>query len=124
MRYSSRREAILEVMRSTVSHPTAEWVYGKVRESIPNISLGTVYRNLGALVGDGRLITVETDDGVLHFDADVSPHAHFVCTECGRISDLYGCDDLEDELTRKGYAVDCVKTVVYGRCTHCNCVKH
>ena len=111
-------------MRSTVSHPTAEWVYGRVRESIPNVSLGTVYRNLGALVDDGRLITVETDDGVLHFDADVSDHAHFVCTECGQISDLYGYENLESDLTKAGYSVDRVKTVVYGRCTHCSGVKH
>ncbi len=119
MRFSSRREAVLGVMRSVHCHPDAEWVHRKVREKIPGISLGTVYRNLRELSEAGLLITLETEAGSLHFDADVSPHAHFVCRECGCIGDLHGYGDCRERLEREGYVVDSVKTVVYGTCVHC-----
>ncbi len=119
MRYSSRREAIIGVMRQTNCHPDAEWVYNKVRLNMPNISLGTVYRNLKELSAAGKLSTLETEFGSLHFDYDTSPHAHFVCSECGSISDLYDCAIDTDKLRDCGYAVKSVKTVVYGICPHC-----
>ena len=119
VRYSSRREAIINVLRSVKSHPDAEWVYEKVRKKIPNISLGTVYRNLKELSESGAIVTVETEDDSLHFDADTSPHAHFVCKECGRICDLYDCDGFAEALEGKGHRVDCVKTVAYGVCADC-----
>ena len=119
MRYSSRRDAIMKVMRSTHCHPDAEWVYGKVREEIPRVSLGTVYRNLRALSSAGDLCTVETDGGTLHFDADTSPHGHFVCRSCGKISDLFGYGDCRTKLEHDGYRVESVKTVVYGTCADC-----
>lgn len=118
MRYSSRREAIMEIMRNTKRHPDAEWVYARVREQIPSVSLGTVYRNLRELSAAGVLTTVETDGGCMHFDADTSPHAHFVCRVCGQITDLPLHDD-GAPWTAQGYTVDSVKTVVYGTCPHC-----
>ena len=120
MRFSSRREAILSVMRQTKSHPDAEWVYNKVRERIPNVSLGTVYRNLRELSECGELNTVATEAGSLHFDADVSPHAHFVCRRCGKISDVFGCREDVSSLKHCGYTVDEVKTVIYGLCPECS----
>ncbi|WP_251615486.1 Fur family transcriptional regulator [Pumilibacter muris] len=119
MRYSSRREAILEVLRNTKEHPDADTVYEKVREKIPNISLGTVYRNLRELGESGELNTLETEDGSTHFDADTSRHAHFVCKGCGKIGDLFGYGDVADALEHAGYKVECVKTVVYGLCPEC-----
>lgn len=120
MRYSKQREAVLKVLKSTYSHPDAEWVYNRVREEIPNISLGTVYRNLRELGESGELVTLETESGSLHFDADTSCHAHFVCKECGKISDLFGYNgDLGETLEHVGYKVDNIKTVVYGTCPDC-----
>lgn len=119
MRHSKKREAILDAVRSTRSHPDAEWVYGKVRETVPGISLGTVYRNLRELDANGELTTVETDMGSMRFDADTSPHAHFVCRECGSVSDLFGYGDIADKLRHVGYKVDEVKTVIYGKCPDC-----
>ena len=120
VRYSSRREAILDALRSVKTHPDAEWVYEKVRETIPNVSLGTVYRNLKELSESGAIVTVETEDECLHFDADTSPHAHFVCKTCGRICGVYDCGDLAQALEEKGYRVDCVKTIAYGVCARCS----
>ena len=53
--YSIQRESILETVRGTHSHPTAEWVFSKVKKTRPNVSLGTVYRNLGLLADNGKI---------------------------------------------------------------------
>lgn len=119
MRYSSRREAILNVMRSTKSHPDAEWVYEQVREDIPRISLGTVYRNLRELSNAGILARVETENGGMRFDADLSEHGHFACRMCGEVSDVFDLDSGEEQLLRRGYKVERVKTVAYGICPRC-----
>ena len=120
MRYSKQRETVYDVVASTKSHPDADWVYGKVREIIPNVSLGTVYRNLRTLVDSGQLITLETSLGTVHYDADLSEHDHFVCEECGRISDLFipGCE--KERLEADGYEVKAVKRIFYGICKECN----
>ena len=120
VRYSKQRETVYDVVASTKSHPDADWVYGKVREIIPNVSLGTVYRNLRTLVDSGQLITLETSLGTVHYDADLSEHDHFVCEECGRISDLFipGCE--KERLEADGYEVKAVKRIFYGICKECN----
>ncbi|MFQ6673441.1 MAG: transcriptional repressor [Fidelibacterota bacterium] len=87
LRHSKHRERILKAVRSTDSHPTADWIFGKVRKRIPNISLGTVYRNLGQLVEYG-LIQSRMIDGVVHYDGNLDDHQHFYCTCCHAIYDL------------------------------------
>jgi Fur family peroxide stress response transcriptional regulator len=69
-------------------HPTADVVYNNLRIQNPNISLGTVYRNLTLLADLGEIQRLRVGDGVDHFDADTSLHYHFVCTECGSVIDL------------------------------------
>lgn len=71
--YSRQREAILQVLRSTDTHPSASAVYNEVRKLIPNISLGTVYRNLAALAEDGSVLSLSVGDGYEHFDGTL-PH--------------------------------------------------
>ncbi|MEE9167328.1 MAG: transcriptional repressor [Candidatus Neomarinimicrobiota bacterium] len=87
MRYSRQREQILKVVRSTDTHPAADWVYRRVRKRVPSISLGTVYRNLKQLV-DGNLIQTLVLDGVAHYDRDLHDHEHFCCNRCGMVFDL------------------------------------
>ena len=86
-RYSKKREAILAVMRSTTEHPTAEWVYEKLKPDYPDLSLATVYRNIGEFCREGRAMSVGVVDGRERFDANVMNHGHFVCAECGTIID-------------------------------------
>lgn len=69
-------------------HPTADIVYMNVRKQNPNISLGTVYRNLTLLADIGEIARLRVGDGVDHFDADLSSHYHFVCSKCGAVMDL------------------------------------
>ena len=86
-RNSKQKTAVLEAVISG-RHPTAEQVHDSALECVSGISLGTVYRNLGVLVEEGRLIEVIAEDGARHYDADTGPHAHVVCSRCGRIADL------------------------------------
>ncbi len=87
-RYSKQREAILGALRSTKSHPSANMVYDMVRGEIPNISLGTVYRNLSELVAEGEVIKIDAGDGMEHYDGYNKPHYHMFCKECKSVSDI------------------------------------
>ena len=88
IKHSRQREMIKAFLKSRKDHPTADIVYMNVRQQNPNISLGTVYRNLTLLADMGEIRRLRVGDGVDHFDADTSPHYHFVCTECGAVIDL------------------------------------
>ncbi|MFA9466532.1 MAG: transcriptional repressor [Velocimicrobium sp.] len=87
-KYSRQREAIREYLAGTHSHPTAEVVYSHIQSIYPNISLGTVYRNLNLLVEQGDAIKLTCGDGMDHFDYDTSEHYHFICKSCGNVLDL------------------------------------
>lgn len=88
LRHSRQREAIMEFLKTRKDHPTADVVYQNVRQKFPNISLGTVYRNLTLLSDIGEILRLRLGDGTDHFDADTSNHYHFVCTECKSVIDL------------------------------------
>lgn len=88
LKYSRQREAIKNFLITRKDHPTADIVYSNVRSQFPNISLGTVYRNLTLLADLGEIARLRVGDGVDHFDADTSSHYHFVCRECGAVIDL------------------------------------
>jgi len=119
--YSRQREAILQVLRSTNTHPTANWIYNQVREQLPNISLGTVYRNLSALSAAGEILAIDVGDGFEHYDGDVSPHLHLSCRKCGDIHDLVLKDDvLSDKAKERGFTPVTSIYVVYGVCKNCN----
>ena len=87
-KYSRQRKLIKDFLISRKDHPTADIVYRSVRQENPNISLGTVYRNLTLLAEDGEIRRLDMGDGVDHFDADISPHYHFICRRCGSVIDL------------------------------------
>jgi len=88
MRHSHQREMIYEYLASSFEHPSAEMVYESLREDIPNLSLGTVYRNLKLLESMGKIRRVTTLQNVERYDAKCGDHAHFVCECCGRVKDL------------------------------------
>ena len=121
--YSRQREAILNVLRSTDTHPTAVWIYEKVREQIPNISLGTVYRNLTELSQSGDILSIDVRDGQEHYDGDNSPHLHLRCKACGSLSDVSLSEDPMSAIAKaKGFTPETTVYVIYGNCK--NCVKN
>lgn len=118
--YSRQREAILSVLRSTDTHPTASWVYNKVKEQIPNISLGTVYRNLAELQKNGEIISLSVGDGHEHFDGDNSAHIHLHCRICGKIYDAAVENDyLAAPAKQNGFLPESSVCVVCGICKNC-----
>ena len=88
VRHSKQRDAIKAYLLSTTSHPTAEAVYEQLQNDFPNISLGTVYRNLNFLVDHGEALRLDKGDGNDHFDGNVMPHNHFICRKCHHVLDL------------------------------------
>ena len=88
VRHSKQRDAIKAYLLSTTSHPTAEAVYEQLQNDFPNISLGTVYRNLSLLEEIGEIIKISTGVGPDHYDYNTAPHYHFICRGCGRVMDI------------------------------------
>lgn len=94
-KYSRQRESILENLKNRTDHPTADMVYSDIRAIFPNVSLGTVYRNLSLLADEDVIQKLVTDNGVLHFDYNTHPHDHFCCRKCGCMIDLHILDTSE-----------------------------
>ncbi len=88
MKRSRQREAILAYLKTRTDHPTADMVYTAMRESIPNISLGTVYRNLALLADNHMILRISCDGKADHYDANIQPHPHFICQCCGCVQDI------------------------------------
>ena len=119
--YSRQREVILNVIRSTNTHPTASWIYNKSREQLPNISLGTVYRNLSGLVQSGDILSINVGDGQEHYDGDISAHLHLHCEKCKCISDvMLNRDPLAKVAVEHGFSPKISAYVMYGVCENCN----
>ena len=123
VRYSKKREAVLSAIRGTDCHPSAEWVYQRLKPLHPDLSLGTVYRNLTFFRENGLIQSVGVVQGQERFDAVVSPHSHFVCNCCGTVLDLPGIEpgtDLDRTVSRQyGLAVQGHKLTFYGLCSSC-----
>ena len=122
LKYSKQREAIRDFLAHSEEHPTADMVYMNLRESFPNISLGTVYRNLNLLVELGEAQKLAFGDGKDHFDADTSLHYHFVCRSCGAVTDL-PMEPLADiDQKAQSCTADQIEdhtVFFFGRCANC-----
>ena len=124
VRYSRKREAILAAIRGTSCHPSAEWLYQQLRPQHPDLSLGTVYRNLAFFQEHGHIKSVGVVRGQERFDAIVAPHSHFICSCCGSVLDLPDVCP-EGELERAvsvqyGFAVERCELTFYGLCHSCS----
>ena len=121
--YSKKRQAIYELLLSTDSHPSAEWIYNSLKPSYPDLSLGTVYRNLKLLEGNGSVKSVAVVEGCERYDARMAPHSHFVCKGCGKVLDVFFTESVND-ITEKTYiegarSVDSYSLIFYGKCSGC-----
>ena len=88
---------MLAALRATTEHPTAEMLYNTLKPEYPELSLGTVYRNLSVLAEEGLVVSVAHVNGQERYDARVEPHTHFICRRCARVIDLL---ELEDAAVR------------------------
>lgn len=121
-RQSKQRERILKLLRSTDNHPTADWLYDRLKKEFPQLSLGTVYRNLSVLMEQGLVQKIDFGSTFDRFEANASPHYHLICERCGSIQDFEMA--LYDELNEKAnrltdFSVQHHRIEFYGICTKC-----
>ena len=83
-----KRDAILQYLQSVTDHPSAEKVFTQLKPQIPDLSMGTVYRNLNLFKQQGLAVSVATVKGVERFDGNTDPHVHFICQDCDAVIDL------------------------------------
>ncbi|MFI3254858.1 MAG: transcriptional repressor [Eubacteriales bacterium] len=117
IRYSKKREAILSAIQNTKDHPSAEWLFQKLKPEYPDLSLGTIYRNLSFFQDQGQIKSVGVVKGQERFDADTSDHSHFICEHCGRVVDLESNPNVQD--CPDGFVIERVELCLYGTCNHC-----
>ena len=123
MRLTSQRKVILEELRKVTSHPTATEIYDMVREKLPRISLGTVYRNLELLSNSEVIQKLDFGEAQKRFDGNPDPHYHITCSKCGRVDDIH--IPLHRELEGKaadysGYEIHGHHVEFHGICPKCN----
>ena len=127
-KFSKQRESIINYLASTKEHPTADTVYMNIRSIFPNISLGTVYRNLGQLSEQGDILKIVCDDGSVRYDGNPNPHYHFLCIKCSCVQDLsIPPDALKhiDLIASAGFdgEIQGHNTFFYGLCHNCKTQK-
>ena len=120
-RETKQRRVVYETVKNTHSHPTADWIFEKVRRQMPKVSLGTVYRNLGVLKDEGLVKEIYGNDRRAHYDADTSKHAHFICSGCDEIIDVRGVQNIDWRTMKDlvGCEVEDQTVVFSGRCPGC-----
>ncbi len=122
-RMTKQRKTILKVLKNTNSHPTADTIYEEVKKEIPNISLGTVYRNLNLLADKGKITVINYANDQSHYDGNTENHYHFRCNNCGNVFDLE-LNLIDKKINSKvenntDFIVDNHRLEFYGLCPTC-----
>ena len=120
---TKQKEVILRVVRNTDSHPTAVWIYDEVRKRIHNISLGTIYRNLGQLAERGEILELKLAGESARFDGKADNHPHIKCQKCGWVLDVDApiSDQVLERVAQKtGFRILYYQIELTGLCGECN----
>lgn len=121
VRFTPQRQAILEFLLGTDTHPTADEIYHHVKAKFPGVSLGTIYNTLNMLKEHGHILELSYGDMSSRFDGNPSNHYHVACTECGRVVDFHRpLIEMEKEVEeRTGFQVMGHRVEFYGACPDC-----
>lgn len=123
--HSKKRQMILDTIKSTDTHPSAKWVYEQLKEEIPDLSFGTVYRNIALFKEEGLVVTVTNLDGEERIDGNTSQHAHFVCKECKQVYDIFPKQlSAPKECPLEGFETEHRVLTYFGKCSACNNAKN
>ena len=118
-----KRNAILACLRQSKQHPSADALFAQLKPEYPDLSLGTVYRNLTLFKQQGLVVSLGTVSGVEGFDGNPAPHVHFICTRCGCVQDLPGMQAPEALFSaaaaNSGGQVDSCQLTFSGLCASC-----
>ncbi len=123
-RMTPQRAKILEYLKSTKSHPSAEMVYDAIKDEMPGMSLATVYRNLQHLANEGQILRFCVGKES-RYDGDNKDHAHFVCKECDAVVDVefdaeIGKRVFDEYNKKKDLSIESVQLFFFGYCGECN----
>ena len=88
-RNTLQKTLVYETVNEMHNHPTAQEIYERLHHMHPSVSRATVYRILGTLANQGKILKIALPDGADHFDFNVRPHDHLFCRECKRIGDVF-----------------------------------
>ena len=121
-RHSRQRERLLMILHSTGSHPTAAWLYDRLKPEFPSLSLGTVYRNLAILVDQGLAQKIDAGSTFDRYEAKTEPHYHLICSKCGSITDFEEqvFADINEVVSRStDFTIQSHRIDFYGICPVC-----
>lgn len=121
-RMTRQKKVIVDILRNTKTHPTADWIYEQARKEIPGLSLGTVYRNLNILKEAGEILELNYGSTYSHYDGNPVNHYHFHCNVCGNIYDIdlpKECKIVTDNCNIEGHQVNSHRLELYGTCRQC-----
>ncbi len=119
-RNTKQKEMILDIVKCSHTHPSAEEVYRQVHEKIPSVSLSTVYRNLQEMADSSLIDRIVGEDGITRFDGKCDHHYHFICNSCHKIIDLdIAYDGNINQMIDKDLKVDSHEIVFKGLCDKC-----
>jgi Fur family ferric uptake transcriptional regulator/Fur family peroxide stress response transcriptional regulator len=117
---SLQRIAIMQYLMGHLTHPNVDTIYNALHTAVPTLSKTTVYNTLKLFAEQGAVLEINIDDRHVRYDADITPHAHFKCKQCGCVHDLPVCDVkittkkringfriTESQLYYKGYCPNC-----------------
>ena len=124
LRVTPQRIAVYSELANAQDHPTAADLYARLRVDMPSLSQATIYNALQVMTEMGVVRELTSGEGPSRYDADLYPHAHLVCTRCGRIDDFHAAaldiprpgDSLAEQT---GYEIEAVGVFFYGRCPAC-----
>ena len=126
-KHFKKRDAIFDYLMQSKAHPSAETIYTDLKPQIPDLAIGTVYRNLTVFKQNGLVTSVATVNGVERFDANTQPHVHFICTDCNAVMDLHEVQ-VPQSLTDAaasccGGAVSTCQLTFTGKCRECTTIQ-
>ena len=116
---TKQRKLVKDILCEAHAHLTAEEIFIKAKSVMPDIALGTIYRNLGLLTKSGDILKIDVPDEASRYDGNVIPHEHIACTVCGRVDDIE-VEGIKELLTSyKGDKIDGYSLVLYHVCPDC-----
>jgi len=116
-----QRLAILKSLEGDTTHPSADEIYGRVKEAYPTMSFATVYNTLDALRQRGHVAELFIDPRRRRYDPNTKPHHHFMCVVCGKIMDIHETFDLTLSESVKGrFRIIGSHVEFHGVCPECD----
>ncbi len=121
-KYSKQRKLIYDAVKENYTHPTADAIYNELKERLPSLSLGTVYRNLNQLAESGVILRLHLGEGADHYDCQTVDHYHMRCTNCGELIDIMvpHFSEIDERIERlTGNRISGHQIVFEGVCERC-----